>query len=277
MDEQKHVPTAAEKGGDRSMFDLPGLDRYALLPGDPGRVRVMAGQWDSSEVYDLNRGFCGATGFYKEKPIAAISTGMGGPSAEEVLVSLAECGVDTFIRVGTTGSLKEDIRIGDLIINDASVRKDGTSDLYVMPEYPAAASFEVTMALIQAAERLGVRYHVGTGYTAGSFYTGQQRPAFGGYRRVRMEEEMQDLISAKVINEEMEASAVFTLSRLFGLRAGMCACVVAHRLTGEYSRDEQGIYNACRVGAEAIRILAEWDDLKAQHGCRYFYPELLNR
>lgn len=76
---------------------------------------------------------------------------------------------------GTTGAIQEGIRIGDIIINDSNVRLDGTSHLYVRDEYPAAASYEVVLALVQACENLGLRYHVGTGCTCASFYTGQCR------------------------------------------------------------------------------------------------------
>ena len=266
--------TDADKGQVMTAYRMPDIAGYVLLPGDPQRVSLMASQWEGSKEYEFSRGFRGAVGTYKGEAISAVSTGMGGPSTEDVIVGTAEQGAHTLIRIGTTGSLSEEIRIGDIIINDASVRMDGTSNMYVCPEYPAAASYEVTLALIQAAERLGVRDHVGTGYTAGSFFTGQQRPSFGGYRRVRMEEEMQDLISAKVINEEMEAAALFTLSRIFGLRSGMCACVVAERLTGRYAHDAEGIANACLIGAEAVSILTEWDRKKQAAGKKYYYPEI---
>ena len=271
---QKKKLTDADRGQTMSAYAIPDMAGYVLLPGDPHRIRLMASQWEEAREHEFIRGARGASGRYKGAFISAVSTGMGGPSAEDVIVGTAEQGAHTLIRIGTTGSICEEIRIGDIIINDASVRFDGTSSQYVCPEYPAAASYEVTLALIQAAERLNVRYHVGTGYTAASFFTGQQRPSFGGYRRARMEEEMQDLMSAKVINEEMEAATLFTLSRIFGLRSGMCACVVAERMTGRYESNAEGIEKACRIGAEAVSILTEWDRRKKAAGKKYYYPEL---
>lgn len=275
-DAGRQVLSPAERGGHANEYDLDGLPRYALLPGDHARVSLMASQWsDDTAEHVLRRGYRGAVGTYRGASISAFSTGIGAPSAEGVITRLAAAGIDTFIRVGTTGAIQDHIAIGDIVINDASVRMDGTSQLYVQPEFPAAASFEVTLALVQAAETLGVRYHVGTGYTSGSFFVGQFRTGFGGYRPSRLDTELDDLRRAGVINMEMEGAAVMTLGRLFGLRTGMCAAVVAHRSTGEWDAEATGEANACLVGAEAVRLLTEWDNARAEAGSQHFFPGLV--
>ena len=250
---------ASEKGHVEQ--DLPEkLPRYFLLPGDPNRVTLMAQQWDpGAEIYDLFRQERAATGTYHGYPIGACDTGMGGPSAEIYLTDLIERGADTFIRVGTTGTIQEDVRIGDIIINDASIRLDGTSDMYVMKEFPAAAHYEVVAALVEACENLGLRYHVGTGCTCSSFFAGQCRTTIGGYRPSGADALFADLQQAGVLNFEMEAATILTMARLFRKRAGMCAVVIAHRLTGEWVEDPEAEANACLAGAEALRILAEKD------------------
>lgn len=249
---------------------------YTLMPGDPKRISIMAAQWDegTAREYDLTRGHRSATGKYKGTPISAMSTGVGGPSLELPLHVLAASGVHTFIRVGTTGAIQPGINMGDIIINDCNVRLDGTSHLYVRDEYPAAASFEVTMALAQACENLGFTYHIGVGCTAASFYAGQSRTSFGGYKRSDMMDSFEDMRSAGVLNYEMEGSALFTMARLFGLRAGMCASVIAQRLDGDFYEDG-GEKRACLVGAEAVRLLTEWDAKKMAVGKPYIVPSLL--
>lgn len=193
------------------------------------------------------------------------------------MTQACELGADTFIRVGTTGTLREDIKCGDLIINECSVRLDGTSRMYVREEYPAAASFEVTMALVEACERLGVVYHVGVGATSASFWAGQGRTAFGGYRTSLMSSLIQDLQSANVTNFEMEGATLLTLARLFGFRAGVLCAVLANRVTGEWNREHSGVEQACRVASEAVRILADWDGRKQEAGKPHFFPGLLMR
>lgn len=251
---------------------IPG---YLLLPGDPNRIALMSSQWDEgAALYTLSRAQRAAIGTYKGTEIGAWSTGVGGASTEPVLTDLVSGGAHTFIRVGTTGSIREDIHIGDIIINDSNVRLDGTSRLYVRDEYPAAASYEVVAALVQACENLGLTYHVGTGCTCASFYTGQCRTTYGGYRPSWLDEMFTDLQQANVLNFEMEGATLTTLSRLFGKRAGMCASVVANRVTGEWDETPEGEYNACMAGAEALRILAAWDQLKKEKGKKYYFPSL---
>ena len=261
--------------GNGNFYSGTVVNKKVLMPGSPDRVKLMAAQWDEgAQLWPRERGFMVASGTYKGSPLTAVSHGIGGPSMETPLMAILPYGVDAIIRVGTTGALREDIKTGDLIINDSCVRLDGTSGMYVIDQYPAAANAEVTMALIQACENLGFRYHVGTGCTAASFFAGQARPAFGGYARANREDFLHDMIEAGVINFEMEAATLLTLARLFNVRAGMIASVVANRITGEWA-DKSGEENSSLAGAEALRILSEWDRIKKEQGKTYFYPGLL--
>ena len=246
-----------------------------LLPGDPNRVVTMAAQWDDgAEVYTLARQAKAAVGTYKGTAIGAWSTGIGGPSTEHTLHEILNLGGETFIRVGTTGTIQEDVAVGDIIINDANIRLDGTSNLYVPDQFPAAASYEVTLALVQACENLGLRYHVGTGCTCGSFFTGQCRPAYEGFYPSHLDDMLADLKKAGVLNFEMEGATLSTLLRLYGKRFGMCAVVVAQRCTGEWNEDPEAEKAACLAGAEAVKILAGWDEAKKAAGKKYYFPGL---
>lgn len=248
----------------RALEDLK-LPRYVLLPGDPERINLMASQWSESQVLDLPRGARAAVGTYEGVRIGAVSTGVGAPSLEGVFTDLARLGVDTFIRVGTTGTLREEIQLGSLIINDASVRLDGTTNLYVRNEFPAAASYEVTFALVDAAADAGVPHRVGTGATAGSFLAGQGRPGFREFMSLEGERILEEMKRTGVLNFEMETSALLTLSRIFGFRAGSVCSVIANRITGTWGSNG-GVELACRAGADAIKRLTVWDAKTAAAG-----------
>jgi len=250
----------ANSGDRRRITALKTLDlpRYVLLPGDPDRVNVMAGQWDEAKVIDLPRGYRAASGIYKGARIGAVSTMMGAPSLDIILGDLFLLGIDTFIRVGTCGTLRQDIEPGSLIINDASVRLDGTTHFYVRNEYPAAASHEVTFALVDAAVSKHVPHRVGTGATSGSFFAGQGRPAYNNFMSLEGERILEEMKRAGVLNFEMETAALLTLSRLHGFRAGSICSVIANRITGIWG-ENGGVAKACEVAAEAIRRLTEWD------------------
>src|SRR3990172_7086897 len=134
---------------------------YVLLPGDPGRVAVVASQWDEAHEVASNREYVTYTGTYRGVPISCTSTGIGCPSTAIALEELARVGATTFIRIGTCGTFQDYVKNGDIAIFDSAMRYDGASHLYAPPEYPAAAHYQVVQACIEAGRRLGVRSHVG--------------------------------------------------------------------------------------------------------------------
>lgn len=253
--------------------DSKNLSKYVLLPGDPDRVEKIGSIWEDYEIVERFREYKTITGTYDSLEITCRSTGMGGPSAAMGLEGLARRGCDTFIRVGTTGALKEDIDVGDVVIDEAAVRLEGTSKQYVRNEYPAYANYEVLTALIEAAEKLDVDYHVGIAATTDSFFTGQGRQGFKGYRQSWMEDILPDLEKMNVTNLEMEAATLFTLSNLYGLRTGAVCAVVDNYKKKVWKKEGEKM--AGKVASEAMKILSDWDKIKEEEGKENFYPSLI--
>ena len=246
---------------------------YVLLPGDPDRVLKIAKYWDEGREVSFHREFRVWTGKVSGKPISACSTGIGAPSTAIAIEELARAGCKTFIRVGSTGAIQKGIDLGDLIISTAAVRLEGTSRQYVIDGYPASADYEVVLALIQAAENLGLKYHLGISASTDSFYVGQGRKGFREYSWSYSEKILSDLQSMNVLNFEMESSVIFTLASIYGLRAGSVCAVFANRIEDRFGI--VGEEDAIKTAIEAVKILYEWDELKNIHGKKYFYPNLL--
>jgi len=247
------------------------LAKYLLVPGDPDRVPKIAKFWDESREVSCHREFRSFTGKYKSVPISAMSSGIG-PAAMAILVNeAANVGVETFVRVGSTGAVQKDIECGDLVFSIGAVRLDGTSERYVGVEYPAVASYEILLALVEAAEGLGMRYHVGITATSSDFYAGQARPSFRQYGADKL---VQTLQKANVLNFEMECATLFVLSSFFGLRAGAVCAVYANRVTNEF-KPGAGEENCIRVANEAVKILNDWEQTKQKKNKRWFYPGML--
>jgi len=252
------------------------LAEYLLVPGDPDRVPKIASYWDSAREISCHREFRGFTGKYKGVPISALSSGIGPACMAIVINEASRIGARTFIRVGSTGAIQKDIRCGDLIISSAAVRLDCTSNCYITPEYPAVASYEILLALIEAAESLGVsNYHVGVTATTADFYAGQSRLAVK-----ECSPQMGDLLStmqkAGVLNFEMETATLYTLASLSGLRAGSICAVYANRCTNEF-KPEAGEENATKTANEATKILHEWDKKKRKKNKQWLFPSLLSK
>jgi uridine phosphorylase len=250
------------------------LAEYLLLPGDPDRVPKIAKFWNSAKEVSSNREFRSFTGTYKGVPVSALSSGIGPACMAIAVNEAANIGVNTFIRVGSTGTIQPSIACGDVIISSAAVRLDCTSNCYIIPEYPAVANYEVLLALIEAAENLGIsNYHVGVTATTADFYAGQNRPI-----RLSGTPEMAKLLpvlqKARVLNLEMETATLFTLASLYGLRAGAVLAVFNSQLTGEF-KTGAGEETAIRIANEATKILSEWDAEKRKRKKSCFFPSLL--
>lgn len=275
----KHIDVSAKAptvAGKQYHIDCKSGDvaRYVLVPGDPARVGKIASLWDSSHEVAYHREYQTMTGIYNDVPISATSSGIGGPAIAIAIDELCRIGADTFIRVGTCGGIQKGQKIGDLVISTGAVRLDGASKDFIMPEYPAVASYEVVMALIQAAEELGVRYHVGITASTDTFYTGQGRPALDNYLPSFKKTILEDMQNARVQNFEMESATLFTVSNIFGKRAGAVCVIIANRVTDEFAIDDSMQKKAGLVASEAVRILSEWDEVKRKRKKKFLYPKL---
>lgn len=249
--------------------------RYVLTPGDPARVNKIASLWDEAKEVAYHREYHTMTGKYKGVELSCVSGGVGAPSLTIAIDELCRIGADTFIRVGTCGGIQKNQRLGDLVISTGAVRLEGASKDFVIPEYPAVANYEVTMALIQAAEELGVRYHVGITASMDTFYTGQGRPGLNNYLPSFKEHIQHDMEIANVQNFEMEVSALFTLANIFDKRAGAVCVIIANRVTDEFEITDEMQKRAGAVASLAVAILAKWDAAKTKAGKPFLYPKLL--
>ncbi|HJS25723.1 MAG TPA: nucleoside phosphorylase [Actinomycetota bacterium] len=238
-----------------------------LLPGDPGRVAVVASAWDEAREVASNREYVTYTGVYRGAPISCTSTGIGAPSTAIALEELARVGATTFVRIGTCGSLQRHARVGDIAIFDSAIRADGASALYAPLEYPAVAHHEVVSAAIAAARGLGAPHHVGTAFSTDLFYVPEPGSAFGGYEQSGWRERYADIARTNALAAEMETSVLLVLARIWGLRAGALAlvsdAVEDKNEAGEFvpgatfDVSAEPIERLARMGCETVRILDE--------------------
>ncbi|MDH3296522.1 MAG: uridine phosphorylase [Acidimicrobiia bacterium] len=232
----------------------------AILPGDPARVPRIAGIMDDPVPLASNREFNSHLAWIDDQPVVVCSTGIGGPSTSIAVEELAQLGVRTFLRVGTTGSIQPDLPAGHLIVTQAAVRLDGASGHFAPLEYPAASNFECTRALVDAAVSLGVDFRVGITASSDTFYPGQERyDTVAGAVTRHLRGSLDDWRQLGVLNYEMESATLFTMCATNGWRAGCVAGVIAHRTDAELPLDGQLIEDteerAVAVVVEAARRL----------------------
>jgi len=252
------------------------LAEYILLPGDPDRTEKIASRFDSIELQRRNREFASATGTFRGQRVSVVSTGIGTDNVEIVIAEiLAITTRPTFIRTGSCGALQPEIQLGELVISSAAVRLEATTSFFVHEGYPAVADYEAVVALVEAAARLGHRSHVGITATAPGFYGAQGRPI--PQLPIRYPDLAEELARERVLNFEMEASALMVLAGLARCRSGVVCAVFAQRVTGEFvtGADKERAETACvETGLEALAILAEMDRQKQRAGADRWRPSL---
>lgn len=199
------------------------VGRYVILPGDPGRVPLIAKYLDNAEQIACNREYNVYTGWLDGVKVSVCSTGIGGPSAAIAVEELIESGADTFIRVGTSGGINLKVVGGDLLVASAAVRSEGTSHEYIPDGYPAVADFEVTRALKDAGDELstdedGNRCHVGVVHCKDNFY-GEIDPNNTGVAS-KLNAAWEGYVKCGCLTSEMESAAIFSVALLRGVRAG---------------------------------------------------------
>ena len=252
------------------------LAEYILLPGDPDRTARIASRFDSIELEHRHREFASVTGRFRGERVSVVSTGIGTDNVEIAVAEiLAITERPTFIRVGSCGALQPEMDLGDLVITTGAVRLESTTSFFVHDGFPAVADYEAVNALIEASERLGHRYHVGITATAPGFFGAQGRPI--PQLPIRYPDLAEEMARQRVMNFEMEASALLVLATLARCRAGVVCAVYANRTTGAFVGDDQkdAAEAACvETGLESLLILAQMERQKRDAATERWRPSL---
>lgn len=230
---------------------------YVITPGDPGRVPKIAAFLDDARLVAHNREYCSYRGTYRGVDISVTSTGIGGPSAAIAAEELIRVGARVLIRVGTSGSLQPDVRLGDLVVAQASIRDEGTSLQYVPLAWPATADFEVTGALAEAARALSGeaphQTHIGVVHCKDAFYAEEPAslPTAGEW-----EHKWRAWHRMGALCTEMESATLYTVAQLHRVRAGAILAVIGETEGGEVKISKVNTELAIRAALEAIVLLA---------------------
>lgn len=233
------LPTGLENKGQYHIQCYPGdIAPVVIVPGDQGRVSVIVNKLSDTKKVAENRGLITYSGIYEGYPVSVTSTGMGGPSASIVYEELINIGARVLIRIGSVAGLQEDIEEGDIIIPYASVRDDGASQYYVPQNFPAVASPEIYSELVSAAHHHNVNYKTGINWSHSCFYN-------------RDPEYFQRWSRCRVVSMDMEASSLFVVSSLRGIKAGFVGICYANRF--KQSSNDQVDLSVPDIGRSIIK------------------------
>jgi uridine phosphorylase len=241
------------------------VGRYVLLPGDPGRCKLIASYFDDARFIAQNREYVTYTGTLLGEKVSVTSTGIGCPSTAIAVEELCVVGADTFIRVGTSGGMQPNINTGDVAVLTGAIRDEGTTLHYMPVEFPAVADLDVVLALRKGAENAQIPYHLGISQSKDSFY-GEVEPDRMPVDK-RLHERWKAWVDGGAICSEMEAASIFILSSIYRTRAGgvMLMAKIDQNNEDQFNKDSGNememfdIHRVIKVAIEGLKVLIERD------------------
>jgi len=177
-----------------------------LLPGDPLRAKFIAENFlENSKLYTEVRGILGFTGTYKGKRVSVQGTGMGIPSISIYVNELfKDYGVKRAIRVGTAGSIQENLKLRDLVIAMAACTDSGANRIrFGGRDFAPTATFSLVKKAWEVAATKGWQAAVGPVISSDMFYT--EDP-----------DEWKLWAKFGVLAVEMECAELYTLAAKYG-------------------------------------------------------------
>ncbi|HEX7134399.1 MAG TPA: nucleoside phosphorylase [Iamia sp.] len=242
--------------------DLPEGADIALLSGDPGRSELIATEHlDEGRALARNRGLDAYLAVLPGgRPVVCATSGMGAPSMSIVVNELVQAGIRTIIRIGTSGSIQDDVHIGSVVVAHAALTNQGAADDIAPPRYPAAADPFLTVALAQAAADLGLDHHVGTVASVDTFFEGQERSQSSANPHLlrRLHGMIDEYAALGVLSFEMEAGTLLKMGGVYGFAAGCVVGIVAQRTEGEQPKVAEKDAAVDRAVRTAIRAADGW-------------------
>ena len=199
-----------------------------IMAGDPLRVKLMAEKFLENPVQFNNvRGMLGYTGTYMGKRVSVMGHGMGIPSIGIYSYELYNFyGVKTIIRVGSAGSIRMDLNLGDLIIALGACTDSNYAGTFELPgTFAPIADFDLARQAADTCERLGFKYRVGNVMTSDRFYN--ENPHTDKWTNM------------SVLAVEMEVAALYMNAARSGKRALGILTISDHVLTGEATTAEE--------------------------------------
>lgn len=204
------------------------IAKTVLLPGDPMRAKFIAENYLENPVcYNQVRGMYGFTGEYQGKKVSVQGTGMGMPSISIYVNELIkDYGAETLIRVGSCGSLNQEVKIRDIILAIGACSNSKINQLrFNGRDFAPTANFELLRRAYNFAEEQGVTVRVGNVLSTDLFY---DEPDFWKIWN-----------QYQVLAVEMETAELYTLAARYGVRALSILTVSDSVVTGEATTAEE--------------------------------------
>ncbi len=208
------------------------IAKKVLMPGDPLRAKFIAEKYLENPVcFNTTRNMLGYTGKYKGKDISIMGSGMGMPSIGIYSYELYSFyDVDSIIRIGSAGSLKDDVHVMDIVAGMGACTNSNFASQYKLNgTFAPIASFELLNRAVEVAKQQNKKLTVGNILSSDTFY-GDDDSANDNWKKMG------------VIAVEMEAAALYMNAARLNKKA-LCLLTISDHiyLKEELSAEERQI------------------------------------
>lgn len=203
--------------------------KTVLMPGDPLRAKFIAENFlEDAKLVNNVRGIHGYTGYYKDKKISVMASGMGMPSIGIYSYELFNFfDVDNIIRVGSAGGMCEKVKVRDIIIAQGACTDSNYAHTFNLPgTFAPIADYKLLKAAADIAEDMKLSYVVGNVISSDTFYNDNENIP-NGMTSADLWRKM------GVLGVEMEAAALYMNAARSGKNALAILTVSDHLVTGE--------------------------------------------
>lgn len=241
-----------------------------IVAGDPHRIASISAHFDQIEHKIENREFITHTGNYKGERVSAIATGIGTDNIDIVLNELdALVNIDLekrtvkgslsslqIVRIGTCGSIQESVPSDEIVVSTHAIGLDGLLNFYefemneeeqtLFDEFKQQTAWRsdfnrpyLVKGSAPLIDKIGKDFNPGITITANGFYAPQGRRLRLNPKHPEVNEDLRKFQynGHKIVNYEMETSALYGLSKLMGHQACTVCAVVANRYANSFSKN----------------------------------------
>ncbi|MFH1504910.1 MAG: hypothetical protein ABIH08_05970 [Candidatus Omnitrophota bacterium] len=202
----------------------------ALISGQQHRAKMCLPKLENCVKNFTFLGYTFWTGFYKGKKVTVGNGGFFAPDSAFVTEMLCVGGINTFIRLGSCGALKEEINVGDYILATDVIRGDGATRYYVEDDYISKVSEDLTVSLGKAFSNAGKVYKGGVWTTDALF------------------KETKDIVNSFIqrgaIGVDMVTSPFVTIANLYNKKVAAILAVSDNLITGALGFSDYRFFEA---------------------------------
>jgi len=224
------------------------VGKYAVVPGPKDRLDVLIKKLENPVKNFSFMEYTMYTGTFQGIKVTAINGGRFSTDTAITTEVMCNAAIPNIIRVGTCGSLDENIKVGDLVVVDKVLRGDGVTPYYVDKNFQTQADKKISDTLYEAAKGMGVNVHRGTCWTTDALLR-----------------ETREIVEAKrkegAVAVDMVSSTLITIAQTYNISAGSILAVSDNVITGE-----MGFMNPLYYMAESNLIAIALESVKKLEG-----------